>query len=355
MKLTNPHDLVQVAFYHIGSYEKVAELTGTKLSTVKQWRYSHNIPGEHIGVIAQAAKLNAFELYGYVKSNKNLSTQNQKRPFAILDALFDGTPTGLPPRTEAILRKRYPKDKIELLRSVFQRLQQRFESQAEYTCAIDTSAQMLGIQRGSMFRLMGQFFVERQKFATQANEEAAKAATAERRTRQKEYALAVIRGTLTGKEAAKAIGQNYWQMLRIVEAHLVKYPGYTPGNLRKSPVLFKAAVANEIAADTNSTEPGAAPLSLKLKALYDEYHNASVVYKKPPEIVHAPFKDKLIAVLDGEIDLVALSSATNIKQYALREFFDGQLAMFGVSFNQLAASSLSHQYFMAEILKHCKV
>ena len=355
MKLTNPHDLVQLAFYKIGGYDQVAQLTNTKLSTVKQWRYSHNVPGEHIGTLAQAAKLDPFALYSYVKRNNKVATPNQKRPYAILDALYNDMPTGLAPRIEAVLKKRYPKDKIELLRKIFQRLQQRFESQAEYSCAIASSAQALGIKRTSMFRLMGQFHVERQQFATQANEEAAKAATAERRNRQKEYAVNVVRGVLTAKEAAKSIQQNYWQMLRIVEANLAKYPGITPGNIRNYPLLFRVCAANEIAADPNSTEPGAPPLSLKLMSLYNEHYDAGVSYRKPDDLLHAPFKDKLIAVLDGAVDLLWLENATGIKQYALIEFFDGQLAMFKLSFSTMQASSISHQYFLADILKHVKI
>jgi len=354
-KVTNPYNLVQAAYSRLGGYAGVSAITGVKLSTVKQWRYSHNIPLKYIGVVAGAAKISPLELYHYVTKHKTSSVPNKVRPYEILDALLEGKPTGLPERTEALLHKHYPKDKLLLLKDIFQRLQQRFDSQYEYSCAIASSAQALGIKRCNMFRLMRQFSVERQSFLTQVDTKAAKQATAQKRARQKELSVSVIKGIITGKEAAVAIEQNYWQMLRIVESHLAKYPGYTPGTLRKLPRLIRLAIGNEVAADPNSEEDnGSQPLSLKLKALYDEFYNESVIYKIPLAVVHALFKDKLILVLDGDIGLQELSQATGVKTDDLIRFFDSQLSMFGISYGVLAASSISHQVLMAEILKHSR-
>jgi len=356
-KTTDESNLVQLVFSRLGGYAGVSSITGKKLSTVKQWRYSNNIPLEHLGALAGASKVDAFALYTYVTTHKTLAKTNQKRPFEILQALREGRPTGLDPRIDKILATRYPPEKLDLLASVFTKLQQPFPSQYEYTCAIDASAQALGIKRNNVLRLMYQFSVQRQEFATQTAAKNARREVDARRVRQKEFAVSVIKGTLTGRDAAAACEQNYWQMLRIVARHLAKYPGYTAANLRKTPHMFRLALGNEVAADPNSEEAsvdGVTPLSLRLKRVYDEFYRADAYYLGPEDLVHAPFKDKLIALLDGDVSLHALSEMTGIKRHDLIRFFDAQLVPLGFSFSLIESASFSHQLFLSEILKRSR-
>lgn len=344
VRLTDPHNMVQVAFHRIGSYEDVAKLTKTALSTVKQWRYTNNIPLEHIPTISQASKIDPFVLYSYVKKHANVPKSKEK-PTSVIDALLEDKPTGLSEKAESLLRARNSPERLRLMKQLFQRISQHYDSQSEYICAIDACAQALSVKRDHFFRLMRQFSVKRQEFGTQQREKAKRQTIDEKRRRQRDMATAVIKGVITAKDGATQLDIAYRHFFRIIEALLTPYPGYQVNTLRSSPRLLRLAIGNEI-------ETGAKPLTLKLKALYDAHYNAKRAYQAPEDLVHAPFKDKIIAVLDGEITLDGLSSATGIAAHDLKTFFNHQLRLFSLSFDEIYAASPFHQAFLADILKH---
>lgn len=341
IRLTNINSPVNRALYAFKTYEEAAKAANVEVSTVMQWRASDRVPTEHLLTLSQKANMNVFELLNYLKSKPPLPASATPKPLAVLDALLTGTEH---PALPDVRRKQMLTlwgDRLPLLRDTLRTLVDPvYPNLAAYSDKKAEAARLLNVTPRQIDRLLVTFQAKRKPFSTQIKtKETSKEAQA-RFQANRNLALEVIKGYKQPNQAAKDADITPRQLYRYI-GEALQHHSLTLTVLSKYPTYFRLAVAKEIEAGQKVS------LALKIRKVYDEI--TPRIYSPPDDLHHAPYRDKMIAVLMAEVDMHDLTLSAPM--HAIEEAFNAYCLPNGFTWRTLRAASLYHQAFFAECLK----